>query len=348
MRYLLFIVFAIFLFRLRRPAAPQPTASQPTGFGFVLAGGSGSGGSSGGGGSQPLDYTMTFTNNVYRFDFNGVRFDVDLSFGGVLTWIGTATVNSVDDRDTGRYNGGSIYSNPEPLNVAGGVTTTYAGASWNPVQAGNDGGLTPTITSHVWNASTKTLTIVLRPLQWKYRNFIETDGTTLTVDYTIVPTRKALKARYTWNVNRAGENHTGRADETGFFYFKRNWDTVKSYSGSNPYTGAAIQTKALDLDLFYPNGTQHPNQRAIFAPSEKWVSLSNGSETVGVIMRSPNENVSDCDLNKVDTDGGYVLLQRNHTYHDTGVFTKTVERDLVIDTPANVRAYAYDLQNNTL
>lgn len=333
------------IWRFIRRAEPTQTASTNS----TLFGGFGASSSSGGGGggttAPPLDYTMSFTNNVYRFDYGGARFDVSLNHGGVLTWIGSDTVNTVDDRDTGRYNGGSLYSNPEPLVINGGVTTTYAAASWNPVQAGNDGGLVPTITSHAWNASTKTLTVVLRPLQWKYRNFIETDGTTLTVDYTLVPGRKALKAKYTWNVNRPGENHTSRADETGFYYFKRSFESVSSYSGNAPFTSATLTARPFDLDLFYPGGNQHPAQRQIFDPTERWVAIGNGTLNVGVILRSPNTNTSNADVRRVDTDGGYVLLQRNHTYDDTGVFTKIVERDLVIDSVTNIRAYAYDVHN---
>lgn len=299
--------------------------------------------SGGGGGPQVNAYIQ---NNTYWLETSTMRVGVDLLRGGVLRWFGTLADNYVDDNDNGRYNGVSIYSNPEPYNIAGKTAhPAYTTTSWNPVQAGNVGNNNSGIIgSATWNPANLTLTVQSRPQQWKFLEDTPDPDVVITTTYTVNPSRNALKCKYVVNVTRSARNDAGRPDETGFWYWKRDLDVIRTYTGNAPWTNAAAETPSYTFN----NDFGETNSRAIFSPpSERWIHLRNSSSSKGVGMFYRNNEVSDDNgqVHKSDT-YQFILVQVVDTFTDTGTFTKTTERDLVLGDMAAIRTYAYDWHNN--
>lgn len=310
----------------------------------------------GSGGSGLTTYTQ---DNVFYMENDTFRVGISLTFGAVISYFGDLEGNNmVNIADAGRYNGGSVYSNPEDYSVPGyDETPYYPDMSWNIVQAG-DAFNNPSPVQVGWNfnPATKTFYAKVIPMQYKFDGLVDTQAQ-IEVYYTFMEVEKAVKCRYVTNVNRPGENHTGRSNETPHFYFTRDLQYGKTYAQTAPFTNAATETLNFQYDA--DGGTDN---WAIFPPDiegdihnkeyqEYWVWLCNNLSTptkkVGIINIANERwsvkrsgNVGDGVL---PTSNPCMIVQHAKSYHDTGVFSLEDIAYLVYGTEAETRALAYAL-----
>lgn len=309
----------------------------------------------GSGGSGLTTYTQ---DSVFYMENDTFRVGISLIWGATICYFGDlAGNNMVNIADAGRYNGGSVYSSPEDYSVPGYTETPYyPDMSWNIVQAGDAFNNPSRVNTWNFNPATKTFYASVTPAQYKFDGLID-EQTEIEVYYTFMEVEKSIKCRYVINVNRPGESHAGRSNETPFFYLTRDMQYGKTYAQNAPFTNAATEVVNFQYTSEYGANTW-----AIFPPDiegdihnkeyqEYWVWMTNNLTTptkkIGIINIS-NERWSIKRVHNIEdgilpTSNPNVVVQHPSTYNDTGVFELENIAYLVYGTEAETRALAYAL-----
>ncbi len=282
--------------------------------------------------------------------WSGKQATIDLVNGGVLKHLGTPDQNLVNTYDLGRYNGASIYSNPEPYHINGKAEhISFVSASWNPVQAG-DAGFNPSkVLESSWNATTGEYYAKTRPQQWKFTDSVPEPECLFETWYKPILGTTAIQVRQRVSLSRTGgQIHNGKALELPFGMFDRNLESLITYTGNAPFTGAATQSISYDYAAF-----GQPNTAAYVNGSEHWAALVRADgQGVGLVIPrilDGNGNVlqtgrTDFRANKyLNADGSQnpmMYLQSPDTYNDMGnnVIDKTYY--WVLGTTEQIRAFA--------
>ncbi len=190
-----------------------------------------------------------------------VKVGVDLNLGGAITWVsGKDGVNRVNNFDYGRQIQLSYFSGPVPFEADGKKPAEHwKHIGWNPIQAGDDFHHGSRTIEHQNDG--RQLHVKCIPLQWPLNNvpgecslesWLELDG----------PVLKARARLANARVDKT--QYPARLQELPALYANAAFHRVVSYTGSEPFTNAAIQ-------LMPKSATKHP--WSFWLGTEQWSAL---------------------------------------------------------------------------
>ena len=217
---------------------------------------------------QVTDFNLSRQNMSY-LDNGSVKIGVDLSLGGVITYLvdSKKKINLVNSHDWGRQIQMSFYSGPVPYKPAGKEPAkNWMTIGWNPIQTGDSFGHRSEILEHR-NDGGK-IYVKCRPMHWPldnepgkctFESWLELKGHTVHVKNRIN------------NARADTTQYPARMQELPAVYTNGPWWQLFTYTGSDPFTNDELTqiTKrwATEEDLLAGNVWDK------WLASERWAAL---------------------------------------------------------------------------
>lgn len=274
--------------------------------------------------------TGTLAAGMSYMDNGVVRVGVDLSMGGVITYLSRSSdsYNVINSFDLGREVQQSYYAGPTPY---GNASPDWANWPWNPIGAGDAYGNRSVVTSS--RNDGRTLYVRTIPKQWALNNvacecFFETwitlDGSAVNMRYRLTNHRGDLTA------------YDAYGQELPAVYTIGALYRIFTYDAAAPFTGDSIREVP-----FVPGP---PWQR--LTPTENWVALVNDSGWgLGVLNRETNVFLAGFSGapnsgGPHDNQTGYIAPVGSEILDHNIAFD--YEASLVLGTLAEIRSYALE------
>lgn len=206
---------------------------------------------------------------ILALDNGVIRIGVDTTKGGAIVALqpsGTAGAasNVVNSFDLGREIQQSYYAGPADFQPAGTTQNpNWAPWPWNPVQAGDSyGNVSQVVASSTAGGVLYTKTV---PQQWALQN-VDSECTLeqwITLDGSVATVRNRLT-----NARSDTVQYQALDQELPAVYTRATLTTLKTYAGTQPFTGGALTT--------IPNAP--PPSWAGFRATEGWAAFVNASD----------------------------------------------------------------------
>lgn len=263
---------------------------------------------------------------------NRVRVGIDLVAGGAITFLtdGPNGANMINNFDLGRQLQTSLYSGPIPYEQNGKQPVyIWRNLGWNPVQVGDVHNNPAQVIGYQQFDSTR-LYVKTIPLVWPLLN----EPAECVMEHWLELRGNVVHVRSRTQINRRDTTqYEARTQEAPCVYLNGPFSQIMTYSGSQPFTGAAITDASTEKDMV----TRHA--------TENWTALLN-KEGRGVGLHVPNQyrfvtgffGKSNAGT-EYDSPTAYEAATPLIVLDHNGVYE--FEYNLILGTVADIRAFVY-------